>query len=97
SQLVSELFGLTVGRVVLVNPGRAKDGHRRPKVGQGVKSFDELAHDAQRPPGICFKEARVGVGSRSEELAVFGCLAGRTALLGHPAMRTQATPRISTR
>jgi len=49
---------------------RAEYAHRRTDGGQRIEALDELAHDAQRPPGIGLQEG--GVGSLLEQLLVLG-------------------------
>ena len=67
------------GAVVAVSAADARgaeDRDRRADIGQGVEALDELAHDAQDPPGIGLLEAGRRL-ARAKELLVLGARCSR--------------------
>jgi hypothetical protein len=74
-----QLLGGVIHRAVVRRPRRAEDADRRAQPRQRFETLDELAHDAQRPPGVAVEEGGVGVRRGPQQLAVFARLGVSTA------------------
>src|SRR5690606_13897576 len=49
---LADLDGQLVDGIMRVGAGRAEDAHGWTELGQGTEALDELALDAQHPPGV---------------------------------------------
>ncbi len=69
-QAYCERLSLCIHGVVRLGPRRPEDGDGRSQPSQGIETVDELAHDAQRAPGVGLEEGGIGERSLREQLAI---------------------------
>ncbi len=84
-ELGRERPGLLIHGLIRLRASGAEDADGGAQAGERVEALDELAHDAQRAPGVRFEEGGVGDRSLHQQLAVVGRAVGAEVLasVGH--------------